>query len=137
MSRLRGALVLGATLAIGVTGCTSLLGDFNDNGAPTDGAVTVHPEAGHGSSSSGGSSGSGSSSGGSVSDAAADGPAEATVVILPSVPGKPGTDLTSGGTTSTSASYTFVGAVGESTGSNVVSTSTNYSLHGGVIVGTQ
>jgi hypothetical protein len=125
----------GAALSM-TTGCTSLLGDFSTGGGIESDASPVIVDAAMKHDGSGSSSGGGSSSG-SDSSMPIDAAPEASFVILPTVPGKPGTDITAGGTSSTSASYQLVGAVGESTGSNVVSTSTNYTLKGGVIVGTQ
>jgi hypothetical protein len=52
-------------------------------------------------------------------------------------PGKPGLDLTAGGNFSSTANYSLIGAVGESPGGNLVSSSTQYTLQGGVIAGTQ
>jgi hypothetical protein len=48
-------------------------------------------------------------------------------------PGKPGLDLTAGGSVSTSPKYRLVGALGESPGGNVVGKSAAYTLYGGVV----
>ncbi len=55
----------------------------------------------------------------------------------PPLASKPGLDITAGGTYSASASYSLIGAVGESPGGNNVSKSQHYALKAGVIAATQ
>jgi hypothetical protein len=55
----------------------------------------------------------------------------------PAAPGKPGLDITAGGNVSTSSHYRLFGMVGEAPGGNVVSRSTAYALHGGVVATAQ
>ncbi len=124
----------GIALALVASGCTSLLGDFG-TGAEKDSGPTVHVDAGNSSGSSGGSS-SGSSD--AMTDAQADDDASDVMAPPPPpVPGKPGFDLTTGGNTSVSNNYKLIGSVGEGPGGNVVGHSTNFTLKGGVVAGTQ
>jgi hypothetical protein len=53
--------------------------------------------------------------------------------LVPVRPGKPGLDLTAGGSVSTSPRYKLVGVLGESPGGNVVGRSASYTLYGGVV----
>jgi hypothetical protein len=76
---------------------------------------------------SGGSSGAGGSGG-------AGGSAGSSVVPEP---GRPGFGMVGVGNYSTSANYRLVGGVGDSPGANLVSRSTNYTLHGGLVGTTQ
>jgi hypothetical protein len=135
-----GAAVITLALMTVTAGCTSLLGDFTGGGADHDAGVVVEHDAGSGSSSgsSSGGSSSGSSSGTDASSGAMDAAADAMdSAPPPPVPGKPGFDFTAGGNTSVSENYKLIGAVGEAPGSNVVGRSTNYTLKGGVVAGTQ
>jgi hypothetical protein len=129
----RRRTLAGLVLALAASGCTSLLGDFGTGGTEKDAAVTVHPDA-SGSSSGGSSSG---SSGGVTDAQAEDDASDAAAPPPPPVPGKPGFDLTVGGNTSVSNNYKLIGSVGEGPGGNVVGHSTNFTLKGGVVAGTQ
>jgi hypothetical protein len=53
--------------------------------------------------------------------------------VKPPPPGKPGLDITAGGTWGKSAHFALVAAAGESPGGNRVGTSTSYTLKAGVI----
>jgi hypothetical protein len=119
-------------------GCSSLLGDFTAGGSGGEsdtGTIGADARGSSGGGSSGGvadaSDGATASDGGTVDDA----PLETAIPI----PNRPGLDLTAGGNTSTSTSYLLIGAVGEGPGTAnmVVGTSTNYTLRGGVVAGTQ
>jgi hypothetical protein len=109
------------------------LGDFNASGAADSG--TVAPDVYTG----------GDDSGPVESGPQADAPPPADASMdsgtdSGNVPpsGRPGLDLTAGGNTSASTNYKLIGAVGESPGGNIiVGRSTNYTLKGGVIAGTQ
>jgi|SRR5580658_2226767 hypothetical protein len=124
-------------LLVLTAGCSSLLGDFTAGGSGEGDTGTVGPDA-RGSSGGGSSGGvSDASDGASASDGgtADDAPLETAVPV----PNRPGLDLTAGGNTSTSTNYLLIGAVGEGPGTAnmIVGTSTNYTLRGGVIAGTQ
>jgi hypothetical protein len=136
----RGALLL-MTLGLGCASaaCTSILGDFSTGGSSKDAG------SGPDSSSGGGviRDGAADHQDGSMidDDAALDAGVEAEAAPPPPPPpppGRPGSDITSGGLTSISINYKMQSALGEApAGANMVSKSTNYALHGGVITGTQ
>jgi hypothetical protein len=118
-----------------VSGCGALIGltdvpepsaattDSSAEGAPDTSVPTTDGQA--------------DSSPGMDADAKADGGDALVESGPPPTPAKPGFDLTAGGAVSKSTHYFFVGAVGESPGWNGVSTSTSYTMHGGVIGSTQ
>jgi hypothetical protein len=64
-------------------------------------------------------------------------PLDAGADVPPPPPGKPGMDLTTGGTYGKTTKYSLVAAVGESPGGNTVGKSSKYTLKAGVIAVTQ
>jgi hypothetical protein len=124
-----------------LSGCTSLLGDFsNGGGGATDGGRGGDTGVGSGDSGvhhDAAADGSMANEDGGE-DAAVDGGTDAPPPPPAPPPGKPGLDITSGGNSSQSINYKVVAALGEAPGAaNMVSKSSNYTLKGGVIAGTQ
>jgi hypothetical protein len=64
-------------------------------------------------------------------------PVDVGADVPPPPPGKPGMDLTAGGTYGKSGQYSLVAAVGESPGGNTVGKTSKYTLKAGVIAVTQ
>ncbi len=108
-----------AVLALAAS-CVQALGDFKEGG--TGGGAT---SSSHGTT----TSSSGATSSTSSGSASSSGP--------PPVAGRPGSDLTSGGQVSISASYKLVGAVSESPGQNASESSPNHKIVTGIIGTTQ
>jgi hypothetical protein len=152
----RGCLVVAAALAL--AGCGDILGFAPFTSSTGDGGI-VNPgkplDSGNTSGTESGTpnpgmTGADADDGAPTDEDAGDASAdaaeeEAAPPPLPEAapppplptPGKPGFDLTAGGSYSTNGQYTLVGAVGEAPGGNNVSSSADYTLQGGVIAVTQ
>ncbi len=115
----------------GTSGSSSSGGDSGSSGGGTGG--TDGSGGSSGSSGSGGSSGS-SGSGGSSGSSGSGG--SGGMIVVPK-PGKPGFAIVGAGSFAKSTNYQLVTSVGDSPGGNIVSSSTNYKLKGGVIGTTQ
>jgi hypothetical protein len=105
--------------------CVQVLGDYKPAG--TGGSAAI-------STSHGTTSGSATSSGGATTST---GSSSSSSSGAPPVVGRPGSDLTSGGQISTSASYKLIGAVSESPGQNQTSSSPSHKVVTGIIGTTQ
>jgi hypothetical protein len=122
-------------------GCSAILGDFTesnespDGGTPPEDASAAdggHPLDAHGTADAPGQVDA------PMADAPPPPPVDGGIDAPPPVTGKPGTDLTAGGIIGSSAHFKLYGALGESPGGNIVySKSASFTLHGGVIAGTQ
>ena len=106
--------------------CVQVLGDYKPAG--TGGSATASTGHGTTSVSAASSSGGATTSTGSSSSSSSG---------APPVVGRPGSDLTSGGQISTSASYKLIGAVSESPGQNQSSSSPSHKVVTGIIGTTQ
>jgi hypothetical protein len=106
--------------------CVQVLGDYKPAG--TGGSATT--SSGHGPTS-------GSATSGSSGAATSTGSSSSSSSGAPPVAGRPGSDLTSGGQISTSASYKLIGAVSESPGQNQGSSSPSHKVVTGIIGTTQ
>jgi hypothetical protein len=137
-------LTLGTSGAASVAGCASILGikEFSEG---ADGGPNVKasvPDSGDDVAEPS-DTGSNSDDGSTIVPIADAGPAdvdlgpEISAPPPPPVSGKAGFGLTAGGSVSTSTHYKLVGAVGESPGAALVSTSTSYTLKGGLVAATQ
>ncbi len=114
-------------------------GNGGDSGASsggtsggTDATGGTSGSGGDSGASSGGTSGSGGSSGSSSGGSGGSG----GMIVVPK-PGKPGFAIVGAGSFAKSTNYQLVTSVGDSPGGNIVSSSTNYKLKGGVIGTTQ
>jgi hypothetical protein len=134
-------------LGVAVAACggaeRTFSGKGGAGGGAADGAAGSNAGAGGQKDASADAKGDASGSGGGMADARADVPDDAGIVEdtgpppPPPTPGRPGMAILSGGTKMKSAKYQAVVAAGESPGSNGVTASQSYKLHGGVIGTTQ
>jgi len=129
-----------------VCGCGAILGDFTD-GVSTDSGTPAGNDGGKPPNTEDGSVGIDSpvSEDGAAPDnfvPPSDGGTDSADATPPpnldaGPPGNPGLAITTGGTYSTSAHFLVIGAMGESPGGNLTSSSTNFKLQSGVIGATQ
>jgi hypothetical protein len=141
-----GAWLGSIALLVLSASCVQILGDLKPEGtggATTGSTTTGSTTSGSQTSTSGSttsSSSGGSSSGGTGGiggGATSSSSSSSSSSGVPPVVGRPGSDLTSGGLVSTSASYRLVGAVSEGPGQNGSSSSPSHKVVTGIIGTTQ
>jgi hypothetical protein len=134
----RGVTVWLVAPLLVVSSCVQVLGDFKpEGGGGSKASSSQASTSGSSTSSSGGATTSTGAGGATSSSATTSTGSSSSSSGPPPVVGRPGSDLTSGGQISTSASYKLVGAVSESPGQNGSSASPNYQAVTGIIGTTQ